>query len=83
MSYCATRFKLTRPSATMACAFYRDGTGRILARSSLLLVDPVVVVAVSPEERLSPVNGYLDLLLTRPVDRANNEFVSFEREGDM
>ena len=32
---------------------------------------------------LSSVHGYLDLLLTRPVDHANNEFVFSEREGNM
>ena len=35
----ATRFKLARPSATLAGAFYRDGASRAPARTSLLHYD--------------------------------------------
>jgi hypothetical protein len=35
----ATRFKLARPSATLAGAFYRDGALRAPARTSLLHYD--------------------------------------------
>ena len=35
----ATRFKLARPSATLASGFYRDGASRAPARTSLLHYD--------------------------------------------